>query len=390
MSELRWVVVDDNDPSITYHGPWVENAGFQGNQWGPVYGGSQHDVTGLQSDPPSLSYNFTGSEFQVLGTYVVQNTSRGRDPDWNCELGGFVFPRQQQNSSATGAMPLNNWPLCTGLTDTPGEKILKVSPIFPKDSSAHFYVDQIRYRPLANMTSSLSGRVTVLVEETDPALAYTGNWTRHNMDPGLMTTEQGNSVTLKFTGMSFQVPPYRPACNAHRHPIIFAGTKVTWVGLIPAGFSSVAGIGGYRVDEGLLVNFANVPSLPLEGITIYNQRLFETPELSDGVHTLTVTHNGPSDAAPLTLDYLLIANGDIDPHSNLEVAAGKAKSLSVGQIVGASVGSFAAVFFFGLGVFYFLRWKRRQARGGTRPAYEMKSAKDSRWKRGWITSRSGA
>lgn len=369
MSDLRWVVVDDNDPSITYHGPWVENAGFQGNQWGPVYGGSQHDVTGLQSGPPSLSYNFTGSEFQVLGTYVVQNTSRGMDPDWNCELGGFVFPRQHQNSSATGAMPLNNWPLCTGLTDTPGEKTLKVSPIFPKDSSAHFYVDQIRYRPLANMTSSLSGRVTVLVEETDAALAYTGNWTRHKTDPasGLMT-QQWNSVTIKFTG-----------------------TKVTWVGLIPAGFSSVAGIGGYRVDEGLLVNF-DIPSLPLEGITIYHQHLFETPELSDGVHTLTVTHNGPSDAAPLTLDYLLIANGDIDPHSNLEVAAvqGKAKSLSVGQIVGASVGSFAAVFFFGLGVFYFLRRKRRQARGGTRPPYEMKSVKDSRWKRGWITSRSGA
>ncbi|KAJ2921856.1 hypothetical protein H1R20_g15236, partial [Candolleomyces eurysporus] len=207
------------------------------------------------------------------------------------------------------------------------------------------------------MSSSLTG-ATVIVEHNDPTVQYaSGNWQKLT-ESAMMTLQTGAVVTVKFTG-----------------------TKLSWVGWTPSGFPTQNSEASYSIDGQPATTF-QIRALPSGSAALYNQHLFETPELPTGEHTLTVTHRGPS--APLTLDHLLIQNGDIilpggggqNPGTSIEgldassAATGTPNPNSsqtpssagppVGAIVGGAIGGAAFVLFCVLGLIWCLRRRKRE------------------------------
>lgn len=165
---------------------------------------------------------------------------------------------------------------------------------------------------------------------------------------------------------------------------LFQGTKLTWVGWTPSGYPTGNSEASYTIDSQPAVTF-RVPGLPSGSSAQYNQHLFETPTLPLGEHTLTVTHNGPS--APLTLDHLLVQNGDIilpggqDTNSgndgpdasnadagttpipsptNSGTQVNQATSgVSIGAIAGGAAGGAAILILCIIGLIWYLRRRKR-------------------------------
>jgi hypothetical protein len=148
------------------------------------------------------------------------------------------------------------------------------------------------------------------------------------------------------------------------------GTKLTWVGWTPSGYPTGKSEATYSVDGSPATTF-DIAGLPDRSPALYNQHLFVTSDLGSGEHTLTVTHNGPS--APLTLDHLLIDNGNIlisggstmGDESQDEVSAASAtatantkKPLPVGAIAGGAGGG--AAFLIILMLVIILLWRKRK------------------------------
>lgn len=306
----RWVVVDDTDPGITYTGPWYEKGqeSFSGSTgYGTPWGGSQHGTNGTAS----LSYTFTGQSIRVFGTSAVTRNLAGNvtDPHWSCTLGTMELQPYKPWSS-----DINNWPLCEGWAAVTGAgEQTFVLKTWSESGKSNFWIDQIRYLPLPDSTSKLSGKVAVSLEESDPELVYTGQWDDLRIGSlAKATTQAGASVTLNFSG-----------------------TKVTWVGWKPAGYGLLASQATYSLDGGPATTF-DIQGLPNAGDgTQYYQHIFETPEFPAGQHSLTVTYNGGVNSAPLSIDYLVIANGDL-PQSVSQSGSGFAREstkLSVQAIV---------------------------------------------------------
>ncbi|RXW13119.1 hypothetical protein EST38_g12733 [Candolleomyces aberdarensis] len=211
------------------------------------------------------------------------------------------------------------------------------------------------------MSSSLTD-VTVIVEHNDPSIQYaSGNW-QMLTNSAMMTLQTGAVMTVKFTG-----------------------TKLSWVGWTPSGYPTGTSEASYSVDSEPATTF-QIRGLPSGSAALYNQHLFETPQLPLGEHTLTVTHRGPS--APLTLDHLLIQNGDIiypgggggqnsgtsiDGPDAASAATGTAQNPDptssqtqpsagppIGAIVGGAIGGAAFVLFCVLGLIWCLRRRKRE------------------------------
>lgn len=156
----------------------------------------------------------------------------------------------------------------------------------------------------------------------------------------------------------------------------FAGTKLTWVGWTPSGYPTGNSEAIYSIDSEPATKF-QIRGLPSGSAALYNQHLFETPQLPPGEHTLTVTHQGPS--APLTLDHLLVQNGDIlfpggqgsSTSNDGRVDAGSASTGTpqnsntssgppVGAIIGGAIGGTAVALFCVLGLIWYLRRRKRE------------------------------
>ncbi|KAF6764041.1 hypothetical protein DFP72DRAFT_491137 [Ephemerocybe angulata] len=335
MAGTRWVLVDDKDAGISYSGSWFENSdGFTVGNWGSPWGGSQHGLNGTGS----FSYTFSGTRIRVLGTSAVQSSSSGTDPSWKCMVGDSDIP-----TSNPWTTQINNWPLCESPEFVPGQHTFTLNTVSQK---ATFWFDQIRYLPLSNMNSTLTGAVSVVVEHSDPAVTYTsGSWQDLTTN-AKVTSQAGSAMTIKFTG-----------------------TKLTWVGWTPIGYPTGTSQGTYSIDDGPATTF-EIKGSESDTSNLYNQLLFETPVLSPGKeHTLTVTHNGPS--APLTIDYVIIANGDIIlPDGGSSSSEGLDASSAAGAksgskpplplIIGASVGGVAFILLCIFGYILFIRWRRRR------------------------------
>ncbi|KAJ2916946.1 hypothetical protein MD484_g3474, partial [Candolleomyces efflorescens] len=153
----------------------------------------------------------------------------------------------------------------------------------------------------------------------------------------------------------------------------FTGTKLTWVGWTPSGYPRGDSQASYSVDSEPATRFT-IRGLPERSASLFNQRLFETPLLPYGEHTLTVTHEGS--AAPLTLDHLLVQNGDIilpggqssgnDGLDADSAATGTGQNSTpssgppVGAIVGGAIGGTAVALFCVLGLIWYLRRRKRE------------------------------
>ncbi|PPQ97527.1 hypothetical protein CVT26_006530 [Gymnopilus dilepis] len=270
----RLVVVDDTDSSIQYTGNWfADTSGSQDNvgNYGPAYQSTLHGT----KDDASLSFSFTGTKVTVLGSNNRVNNSGTLDPSWNCFVDG----------SAIGPTPYfqyaeNNWSFCNKDSLSDGPHVITVNATV---TSGHtFWFDSIQYVPSAS--DNLSQK-SVLVDNHDSSLQFGSGWAALGGTANL--TSVPNSIfTYEFTG-----------------------TSLSWYGFIPTELPHEQATASYTIDGGQPTTFL-LKGLPQNaGTTVYNQKFFQTPSLSDGDHKLVVTYLGSGKVTPLTLDYLIVQQG---------------------------------------------------------------------------------
>ncbi|KAH6894934.1 hypothetical protein BKA70DRAFT_1319098 [Coprinopsis sp. MPI-PUGE-AT-0042] len=342
MSRLRWLVLDDDDPSITYEGAgWYRNTDpfdSRGSS-GSVYKGSQHAT----QQSGSVSFRFNGTRVRLLGSSAVSNSSGTADPAWECFVDGKSIGHE-----APFETHQNNWPLCLApdLLEG-GEHILTLNVTVTQGNP--FYLDQIRVLPSLDVEQH-QPNATVVIEQSDLALSFSDeeDWLASNGSIRSTTTD-GASFSMSFTG-----------------------TKLSFYGWTLSG-NHVASSAVFSIDGAAPTSFPiPTPAAPDSGSQFF-QNLFETTLLPYGPHDLKVTYQGKGqNPAPLAIDFLLIENGEIvipgngtetpvdEPQpSNLSPTPSPASAPSktpVGAIAGGVAGGVALIALF---IFVLLLIRRR-------------------------------
>ena len=153
-----------------------------------------------------------------------------------------------------------------------------------------------------------------------------------------------------------------------------SGVSLSWYGFIPVELPKGSSPATYSIDEQTPVNFL-LKGLPASTTTtVYNQKFFETAQLTAGPHTLKAVFEG-NNSTPLTLDYLIVQNGTLSsttasvsslvtsstPGSGVSgTSATLRSSTPVGAIVGGVIGGLALIVFVIFG-FLFLRRLHKRA-----------------------------
>ncbi|KAJ7927621.1 hypothetical protein B0H13DRAFT_2312255 [Mycena leptocephala] len=244
---VRTVVVDDTDLAIRYgsEGWFVADPSVltKGN-WGPIYNGTSHATASADS---TLSFPFTGTSITVRGSVIVStDTNNVTDPTWTCSIDGIEIP------SSTFQYAENNWPLCRQNQMASGAHTLTIQV---KSKGQPFYIDGLSYTP---PPEAVFPSAVLVYSDSDPALSYSAGWTEAD---GMSTQTAGSYVTLSFHG-----------------------TSTTLFANIPGQGPPNATIAHYTIDGG----------------APYNNHIFTTPRLPDGLHNLTITHGGDINHTPLT------------------------------------------------------------------------------------------
>ena len=149
------------------------------------------------------------------------------------------------------------------------------------------------------------------------------------------------------------------------------GVALSWYGFIPQELPLGPSLATYAIDGETPISF-QLKGLPANSPTAYNQKFFETAQLSSTSHTLQVVYQG-NNSTPLTLTDLVIQNGTLSlttsSVSSLATSATSVPSTStsgksstpVGPIVGGVIGGLALIVFAVLGFFFFRRRQKRVA-----------------------------
>jgi hypothetical protein len=147
-------------------------------------------------------------------------------------------------------------------------------------------------------------------------------------------------------------------------PSQLLGVSLSWYGYIPVEFSFSPSSATYSIDGETPISFL-LKGLPVNSTTtVYNQKFFETVQLSPTSHTLKVVYEG-NNSTPLTLDYLIVQNGTSSSSTTTSLPTSTGSTVSatstptgfvpVGPIVGGVIGGLALVVFAVLGYFLLRR-----------------------------------
>jgi hypothetical protein len=150
---------------------------------------------------------------------------------------------------------------------------------------------------------------------------------------------------------------------------VTSGVSLSWYGFIPVELPKGSSPATYSIDEQTPVNFL-LKGLPASTTTtVYNQKFFETAQLTEGPHTLKAVFEG-NNSTPLTLDYLIVQNGTLSstsasvsshatsstPGSGVSGTSATLRSPTpVGAIVGGVIGGLALIVFVIFGFLFFRR-----------------------------------
>ena len=152
------------------------------------------------------------------------------------------------------------------------------------------------------------------------------------------------------------------------------GVSLSWYGFIPVELPKGSSPATYSIDDQTPVNFLLKGLTASTTTTIYNQKFFETAQLTAGPHTLKAVFEG-NNSTPLTLDYLVVQNGTVSsttasvsseatsstPGSVVSGTSATVRSSTpVGAIVGGVIGGLAVTVFVIFG-FLFLRRRHKRA-----------------------------
>ncbi|PPQ75109.1 hypothetical protein CVT24_010064 [Panaeolus cyanescens] len=275
LSRTAKVIVDDVDSRVQYSQQWfVDNTGKTNNlgNFGPTFGNTLHGV----NTSASLKFDFIGTSITLFGTTDIRQHRGSADPTCECFIDGVSIGATNPFRFAE-----NNWPLCGNETLADGAHTLTVNV---NSRGQTFWVDYLAFTPSPIVSTA---NEIYQIQDTDPGIQYDSNWQSFATVTQL-ADQKGSSVSFSFFG-----------------------SQLSWFGIIPGepSLSQSPSLATYTIDGNLPATPFAIRSLPRGSSTLHNERLFQTPVLLNGLHTISVTYEGERGLTPLTLDYLLIQNG---------------------------------------------------------------------------------
>ncbi|KAF9038631.1 hypothetical protein BJ165DRAFT_1531691 [Panaeolus papilionaceus] len=275
LSSNSKIIVDDVDSRIQYSQHWFADDSGRTNDlgnFGPTFRSTLHGV----NTTSSLRFDFIGTSVDLYGTTDIRRRRGTPDPTCECFIDGVSIGAVDPFGFAE-----NNWRLCGAPNLTDGAHTLTVNV---RSRGQTFWVDYIAFT--ASSIVSTSNEVYQM-QNINPGIQYDPSWQPFASGMTDLTSRKGATVSLTFLG-----------------------SHLTWVGIIPgeSTLSQSPALASYSLDGNTPVPFA-IPALPDGSPTLYNQRLFRTSVLQNGLHNITVTYESEQPSTPLTLDYLLIQNG---------------------------------------------------------------------------------
>lgn len=322
------VIVDDTDPAIHYVGPWslAGNVAAESNEFNST-------VHVANDNSSSLTYEFNGSRISVYCT-LDSPASRGI-PAATYSLDNFT-PTRSNGLNMSEILDVQSHLL---LYQSPplvaGAHTLNISLSNMTSSGPKFYLDFFTV-DVASATSPFN----VIVDDQNPAISYSGNWTDSHSFNGFLGTDSladlgGANATFTFIGQAIDV-----------------------YGVIPPNFDPQTLI-DFSIDSGQVTRFTSVPSTTIRR----HARLYSISNLSPGSHTLLIQ---AQNSTRWWLDYLIYAPSSGDSTSSATNGGGGASSNSTGTptgaIAGGVVGGVLGITLI-VALFFLLRRRRKQALG---------------------------
>ncbi|KAK7056773.1 hypothetical protein VNI00_002490 [Paramarasmius palmivorus] len=202
---------------------------------------------------------------------------------------------------------------------------------------------------------------TIIVDDTDNAIRYSGNWTTE-------PSTSDSALAFDYSNQSYLNTTHWSNTVGDSITYSFQGTSVAVYGVIPASMSNKPTknmIASYTIDN----QETNSVSFPMSNVgrAIPMKKLLQVDSLSEGVHTLVmdITSIPDTSAAGLGLDFILynasydsLATMDATVPSSAGTPAGARVKSAVWQpIIGGVVGALALL----LGIcIAWLVWRKKQ------------------------------
>ncbi|KAJ7107900.1 hypothetical protein C8R44DRAFT_320710 [Mycena epipterygia] len=268
---IHQVQVDDTDPAIRYGPGWflADPSALTRGNFGPIYNGTSH----ASSSNSTLSFAFNGTTILVQGTVDVSTDANGvMDPTWNCFVDGTGIPPKTFDAIE------NNWQLCQLDGMASGSHVLTIQVT---SKGRTFYLDSLVYTPTPD---TVFESAVLIYPHADPAVNFSSGW----KEDGQQLTQTKDAQEPKLT--------------------VLSGTSVTMFGQVYNQYATNATSASYTIDGGAPTTF-HLPGLPSnQSDDQYNQVIFTVPALSNGPHTLTVTHGGDINHTPLPCHGFWVTN----------------------------------------------------------------------------------
>jgi hypothetical protein len=273
----RGILIDDDDPSIRYNGPWAlleTSAGILN---------TVHELI-EPSGVMGLSVDFTGVSVIAYAITRHGNDSTGAPVPHpvlytvNCLIDGSSVSNMSVAEASTFETAVCNSTeiLTAGTTHT-----LQIILDFPSPSpNFGFYLDYLIVTPAQNQT----------IGAQENAFFYAG-------DPVIQTTiQQANA------GWINQGTWYETSVQGSQFTLQFTGVAISWYGKKSTNPRLANSTATYTIDDSdpfpfQLVYYPELAAQP---------GLFKTQQYPYGNHTLRVVHNGNTGSIPLTLIALIV------------------------------------------------------------------------------------
>ncbi|GJJ15942.1 hypothetical protein Clacol_010221 [Clathrus columnatus] len=330
----RQVIVENNDPRITYVGEWMT-----------VETSSVNDIDQLRFiSVPTLQSSLLASVFDDLpygssisisgtvnSTLDIQMTPM---PFWRCFVDGLSSGGGSISESDIGPGDWMFFCFNLGLADGPHELVVNIT----SNGITPFYIEYLVYTPSVN--ASLEDSL-IVINPSDPAIDYPVGWT---------AITEGQAETSFPNGLL---------------NVTFIGTQISWYGGGVQQRNAIASSGEYSIDGGQFMSF-QIPTAD-EALGEF-QLYFITSSLEMGTHVLSVRYTGLEGQLPLVLEYLVVSNGSFSSTSTTSptmIPSGdgnKAETSRVGATVGEIVGPIVGFAIVIAILFACFRYRRKQGR----------------------------
>ncbi|KAF8329271.1 hypothetical protein F5887DRAFT_1184112 [Amanita rubescens] len=314
------IFIDDSDPNIVYSSAWLTGLGtYEFNK-------TAHRTVTAGS---SVIYTFKGASISAYGTIGVLPTNVTNPPNGTWSIDG--------SSPTSFQVEVTNTNLYRQLyfqtPNIPDDGDHTLTLTFNTENNVIVWFDYFMITPSSQL--SYNGDVLVKVDDTDPTVQYTGNW-----------SEEGTSFDFNNTAHVANSPTSKVNFS-------FYGTAISVFGVLPNLTDSPNQPSAtFTLDNGTPIVFNTVP--PDQSLAIHQVPIFQSFNLTLDNHQLQIEAHDNN--ATLRLDFFMYEQ----PANTTSTTGPSHSSHSVksGAIAGGVVGGIVVVLF-GIALLIWL-WRRRE------------------------------